>query len=358
MPWSTPSLADVRKMTRDRITATMNAVAIVPNSVLRVMADAMSALAYLTLEYIDWLALQLLPDTSETEWLDRHGSIWLTNADGSKGRKVATFATGPVAVTGINGAALPAGSQLVGLDGIGFETIEEIEIGTTQTQVMVRALDAGVAGNRVEGDTLSFNPAIPNIDGNAVAGLITGGTDEETDDELRARVLERIQQPPMGGDRTDYIAWAKAVPGVTRAWCYPQEMGIGTVTVRFMCDDTRAAFNGFPQQEDIDAVTAYIDTVRPVCVKDYWVVAPIPFPINFTISNLETDDADTRAAIETSVREMMHDRVIPGQEVYKSWISEAISRAIGEDHHDLEFENTPMPSMGYLPVLGTISYGG
>ena len=33
----------------------------------------------------------------------------------------------------------------------------------------------------------------------ATADRITGGVDEETDDELRARVLQRIRKPPMGG---------------------------------------------------------------------------------------------------------------------------------------------------------------
>jgi len=39
------------------------------------MADANAGLGYLTLLYIDWLAKQLLPDTAETEWLDRRGVI-------------------------------------------------------------------------------------------------------------------------------------------------------------------------------------------------------------------------------------------------------------------------------------------
>ena len=62
---------------------------------------------HLTLQYIDWLALQLLPDTAETEWLDRHGEIWLVNADGTLGRKQATFATGSVTFTGTTGTVDP-----------------------------------------------------------------------------------------------------------------------------------------------------------------------------------------------------------------------------------------------------------
>ena len=95
MPWSTPTLKAVRTQVRDYIAAVLpGADASVPNSVLRVLSDAMGALCHLCLQYIDWLALQLLPDTAETEWLSRHGAIWLVNADGSIGRKLATQAFG------------------------------------------------------------------------------------------------------------------------------------------------------------------------------------------------------------------------------------------------------------------------
>ena len=100
-----------------------------------------------TLQYLDWLALQLLPDTAETEWLDRHGEIWLVNADGSKGRKVATFASGGVSVHRIAAAVVPAGTQLgrkaVRPIRVGYETTAEITIGAVPTATPVRALDAG-----------------------------------------------------------------------------------------------------------------------------------------------------------------------------------------------------------------------
>ena len=92
MPWATPTLREVRSVVRDNVRASLpGADASVPNSVLRVLSDTQGGLCHLTLQYIDWLALQLLPDTAETEWLDRHGDIWLVNADGTIGRKQATL---------------------------------------------------------------------------------------------------------------------------------------------------------------------------------------------------------------------------------------------------------------------------
>src|SRR3954463_10070614 len=123
MPWSTPTLREVRTTVRDAIRGQLpGADATVPNSVLRVLSDSQGALCHLTLQYLDWLALQLLPDTAETEWLDRHGDIWLTNADGTTGRKVATLAEGSVIFTGTGGSVVPTGTRLEGPEGIAYET--------------------------------------------------------------------------------------------------------------------------------------------------------------------------------------------------------------------------------------------
>src|SRR5262245_9663189 len=125
MPWSTPTLKETRTLTRDYVLSQLGAKAMIPNSVLRIMSDAMAGLTHLTLLYLDWLALQLLPDTAETEWLDRHGQIWLTNADGSKGRKVATYAHGTVQFTGTTGVIVPTGTIVAAANSVEYQTVTE-----------------------------------------------------------------------------------------------------------------------------------------------------------------------------------------------------------------------------------------
>src|SRR5262245_38462751 len=101
MPWTTPSLRQVREMVRNDVTTSLAGAAVVGNTVLRVMSDAQAGLAKLILTYIAWVADQLMPDLAEKEWLDRHGQIWLPpNADGSLGRKPAALAGGTVAFSG------------------------------------------------------------------------------------------------------------------------------------------------------------------------------------------------------------------------------------------------------------------
>src|SRR4029077_2361812 len=112
--------------------------------VLRVLSDCQGALCHLTLQYIDWLALQLLPDTAETDWLDRHANIWLVNSDGSTGRKAAVFTTGIVTFTGQAGIIVPQGTRIGSTVSMEYETLEAIILNTnTPTPANVRALDPG-----------------------------------------------------------------------------------------------------------------------------------------------------------------------------------------------------------------------
>lgn len=356
MPWTTPTLRVVRETVRGEITTSLGRASFVGNSVLRVMADAMAALCHLTLRYLDWVSLQLLPDTAEGEWLDRHGNIWLVNADGTIGRKIGTFASGLVTVTGVDGITIPNGSRLTGSDNWEYETTDWATTVSGGVSVPVRALEPGKGGNKVFGDILSFETAITGVDGDAPVTSIDGGVDPETDDELRMRILQRIQNPPMGGSKADYEAWALAVPGVTRAWAGP-EQGTGTITVRFLMDDLRASDDGWPTPNDVQTVANYIDLKRPVTVKDCYVLAPIKEFIDITISNLVPNTSEAQAEIEKSIRDMLFIQAAPGQTIYAAWISYAIMNATRVQSFNLiTTTDFVMPSLGHMAVLETILY--
>jgi uncharacterized phage protein gp47/JayE len=357
MPWKTPTLRTVREAIRGEITTSLGRASFIGNSVLRIMADAMAAMAHLTLRYLDWLALQFLPDTAEMEWLDRHGDIWLVNADGSKGRKVATFATGEVTITGVNGAVLPAGSRFNSADTWPYETTEQVYAsGDVPVPVHVRALNAGAGGNRVTGDVLSLEGDITDIDGDAPVTTIDGGVEPENDDQLRARILRRIQQPPMGGAAYDYEAWALAVPGVTRAWA-ASEVGIGTVTTRFMMDDMRADNDGIPYQTDVDTVEVYIASKRPVAVKDFFVVAPVRQEINCIVDNLIPDTEKIRAEIEVNLQIMLRNLSAPGQTIFAALKSYAVMNTTGVVSFQLgDYTDDVMASPGHIAILGGVIY--
>lgn len=358
MPWSTPTLQQVRGLVRDLIHGQLpGSDATIPNSVLRVMADVQAATCFLTLEYVDWLSLQLLPDTATDEWLDRQGDIWLVNADGTTGRKMASEASGLVSFTGQSGSIIPINSQMVAAGNL-YQTTAQITVGSGPTTGTVAAITAGTIGNLDPQTTIAFTQTLLGVDQAATVIEMDGGTNPETDDELRARILQRIQNPAMGGDAADYVTWALQVPGVTRAWSYPNEMGIGTMTVRFLMDDLRADNNGWPEPDDILTVTDHIDKMRPVTVKDCWCLAPIQQWLDITIADLNPNTDECKAEIEVAVQSMLFLRAAPGQTIYEAWISAAIMSAPSVISFDLVAPTTDfvMTAPGYMAVLQDIIY--
>lgn len=370
MPWNLPTLKTVRQNARAYIMGTLKGSnALIPNSVLRVLSDCNAGLAHLVLQFIAWLANQILPTNAIDEWLDRWATMYLVNADGSKGRKQATYSVGTfmATVTAFSGATIPDGTLLSGANGVTYQTTAQGQsAGSGPITVPIVALTAGAIGNLDPTTPLSFTTPINGVLIAGQVGVLVGGTDTETDDQLRYRLLFRLANPPMGGDANDYVQWTLSVPGVTRAWA-AQDMGVGTMTVRFMCDVLRASQNGFPTQTDINAVTAYLNTVRPVTVKDLFVVAPTPFLVSFTITNLTPDDSTTWAGIIQSVQTMIFQKgapaftldgvLQPAQTIFAVWVNDAIYSAPDVDSFDFVADDFVPPDNGSLAVLGNVIHG-
>ena len=370
MPFNTPPLDDWRRRGRDYVLANLppRAVAL-PNSPLRVMSDNSAGMSYMVMLYLSELADQLLPDTAGGEWLRRHAEIWL-----KEGPKPASYAVGMIVLTGLAGSVVPAGSTYVttAADGsaILIKTVGDATLALGATPVPARALTPGSGGNLDAGTYLSASVGQQGVSATATVIALAGGVDPETNDELRVRVLDRIQKPPMGGDADDYVAWALEVPGVTRAWSSPLEMGMGTVTVRFMMDVLRATTNpltnGFPLPSDVATVQAYMNAKRPVAIKDFFVAAPISEPVAFTIFGMSPDGASDRAAVVGSVSTMLRDKAAPAfavggiaqpaQTIYAAWASDAILQTPEIDYFDLQMNDHVMPAKGSLAVLGNVSF--
>lgn len=298
--------------------------------------------------YLDWLALQIMPDTAETEHLERWGSIWGIT------RKAATKATGYALFTGEEDSSIPAGTELQSPTGQGYVTLAEAWIEDGKATVAIEAVTAGLDGNASDATPLQLTIPVAGVQAKATAtGNITGGSNAETDASLRNRLLVRIRTLPSGGAARDYVNWALEVAGVTRAWCYPGEMGRGSVSVRFMMDDSYE--NGIPQEEDVQRVADHLDTLRPV-TADVYVVAPVPSPVNLDL-RITPDNPRLRVVVAEAVWAALRRDAIPGGTVIISRLNEAISGAEGEEDHVLlsPAENIQIAT-GKIAVPGTITW--
>lgn len=314
-----------------------------------VLAVVLAAAAHGLYGYLDWQARQLLPDTADTDILDRIASLWLDQP-----RKVATAATGNLTLTGTTGTVVPIGSVLVRSNGLAYVTTAEVTIALGTATAPAQASTTGIATVAPTGEQLTFVTPIVGVNSAATvaAGGLTGAADVETDSALRSRVIARMKEPPHGGSSADYVAWAQEVAGVTRAWCYPQELGAGSVTVRFVRADDASLI---PDAGEIATVQAYIDALRPVTAQ-VTVVAPVAVPLNFTIA-IAPSTAAVKAAVEAELRALLLREAEPGGTIYISHIREAISIATGETNHTMTAPaNDVLHSTGQMATFGVITW--
>ncbi len=349
MPLARPTLAELIDRAAADIEAELPGTdARLRRSNLNVFARVHGGAMHSLYAYLQWLAEQLMVDTAETVFLDRYAGIWGVL------RVPASFAEGLVAVTGSTGAVVPAGARLQRSDAATYTVSADATLVSGAASVAVVADVAGAAGNAGAGTQMSFAEPVPGVLGSAVvaAGGLSQGADREADDGLRARVLARIQQPPMGGAAADYVAWALEVPGVTRAWVYPLEGGVGTVVVRFVRDNDV----GFiPDSTEVAAVQTYIGDRKPVTAA-VTVLAPTAVALNMTIA-LTPNTLAVRTAAEAELIDLLKREAKPGGTILVSKLREAISVAAGESNHVLSAPSADVAhGAGQMPVLGTITW--
>ena len=346
MPFNRPTLQTLIDRTRNDLLARLAADDVLRRADAEVYARVVAAASHSLNGFIEYVAKQIIIDTAEVEFLERWGSIWGVL------RLAAAAADGQATLSTSVGAVIPVGTLLKAFDSIEYATDAEVTATGSSTVVNITAVVAGSAGNRTTGQTLTLVSPVAGVQPTATAGALSGGADLETDDSLRTRLLERIQNPPQGGAAADYHAWALEVAGVTRAWVYANELGLGTVVVRFMRDND---VSPIPDAGEVADVQAHLAALKPVTAQ-LTVVAPTAVPLNLTI-DVTPDTADVRAAIEAEVRDFIKRESSPGGTLRISRLREAISTAAGETYHSLTVPSADVTvSSGQISTFGAITW--
>lgn len=352
MAWSRPSLSELyARISRDMSDRLLSGAPVLARSVVSVFARVWAGACDSMHGMLAWLFRQVFIDTAEAEYLERWAADW------GMIRKPAARGAGNVLFSGQDGAVIPAGTLLLRqATGFQYAVEEDCKIAGGVAMCRVFAVEAGASVNLPAGAELSLIAPIAAVESVAVvaSGGISSGVDEESDDALRSRLLARIQAPARGGSAADYVAWAREVPGVTRAWCYPLMMGIGTVGVCVAADDD--ASGPTPSDELLTRVRDHIDGVRPVTVKEFQVFGPEILPVEVTLA-IEPDTEELRAVVYAELADLFAREGEPGGVIRRSHISEAISLAPKEvDHYLFEpVRNLEIPA-GVLPVLGEVVF--
>ncbi|PTQ91281.1 baseplate J/gp47 family protein [Agitococcus lubricus] len=188
-----------------------------------VRAHGVAAVVEGAYQHQQWIIRQLFAQTAEKEFLDYLAAkVGIT-------RKQAVAATGSIKISGTEGASLSIGANIVRnaytwittslgtIDDTGFATVNVI------------ALTTGTAGNLSENTPVTLASAPIGIQSQALALTMSGGSEQESDDDLRARVLFAQQNPEGNGTKADYVRWAMAIEGVSSVYVFSRRRGLGTV---------------------------------------------------------------------------------------------------------------------------------
>lgn len=152
-------------------------------------------------------------------------------------------------------------------DGTEFTATETVKV-TTMADIPVKAVEYGAKGNVAAGAITIIPMSIPGITRVTNAKATYDGFDEETDDELRERLLFKVRQPATSGNINDYIEWGTSVEGVGHITVVPLWNGNGTV--KLLVTDS----NGQPASPDLlSRVTEKVESMHPIGA-DVSVIAP------------------------------------------------------------------------------------
>lgn len=322
--------------------------------------------------FLQRIADDTFADTATSAALERIASTWGIS------RGAATFAAGWIGNLGGYSGVIPVDTILRRGDGLEF-TIQASYVNAAGNTIVtngasvpvatagasgtgsvyyVRATDSGAAGNTLAAATLALVSPIAGVAaGFDVRDGLSGAVDFELDSALRSRVLARLRNPPQGGTKAEYEAWALGASSVsdpvTRAFVFSPAAGSNVVAV-YIVDDGGAIPSANPPTPSAQAilnVEAAIDLRRPISA-DRNVLAPTMVALTMTIA-ISPDLPTTRTAIENEIDSFLFDNHIPGQEIAVSIMQAVVSNAAGGADAQIT-----SPVQNWTPAPGSLQYRG
>ena len=341
MAFNRPTLTALIQRSLQNITSSLKkSDALLRFSNLNILGTTLAGMIHQQYGYLDYIALQATPYTATDEYLAAWGAL--------RGvyQKAATQASGKVKFSAIAGASILIGTKVIRSDSKQYTVIDSSYSNGVMTVTIKAVADidgiSGVAGNCEAGTQFALGQSIAGVNSSGISEIISGGSDLESQDNFKTRVIAAYQSTPQGGAKNDYEEWAAEVSIVSRAWCVPLIYGPGTVGVYFLIESCTGNPYGLPQGSngvasdetrdttasgDQLTVANYIYPLRPVTALVY-ALAPTIEQINMTIQGVAISD---RAAVIDSLKSALLNNSSPGKKVLISSLWAAVSKVESVD---------------------------
>lgn len=332
----------------------------------RPTAEEKAELLQITLQNTLRLAF---PQTSYGPYLDFLGEFKDIN------RNPPTKATGYLKVTGSESSYMPKGriiyTESQDTPSIGFVVLESTEVDETgEANVKVECTQPGTIGNVAANTVKIPEKEVPGIKSITNPEPFTGGTEEESDEMFRERVLAAYDESLSGADG-DYIRWAKEVAGVGQVYVIPEWEGFGTGTTKLLIMDS----NGQPANETL--ISQVQEYIAPLVEKNRGGLAPVNASVTVAAPNVILINISVQLTFETGynstavIEELKNNlryylssiEITTDEErteyIYTTKIGHAILSTTGiENYSNLTVNGGTEPILipiGVVPALGEVS---
>ena len=178
------------------------------------------------------------------------------------------------------------------------------------------AQEGGQNGNLSANEKIDFVITSPNVNSEAaiIFNGMTGGADEQTEDELQVEILDFVREPvaPFNVSNIKFTI-KNEVPTASRIFVNEITPGIGQVTTYFVEDSQT---NILPSAATLQKAKDALETIRTADVDtaDVFVLAPTLVSTDFTFTSISPSNQAMRDAIQANL-EFFFDSTVEGVDI-------------------------------------------
>ena len=200
--------------------------------------------------------------------------------------------------------------------------------------INVEAVEAGYKYNIIPSSIDKFYKNIEGVVSVSNKDEFIGGSDMETDAELRERFFEIIRRPATSGNIYHYEQWSKEVDGINQAKVKPLWQGPGTVKVIVSNN------NDCVDDEVLQNCINHIEKVRPIGAE-VTIITPSVLDIEVS-ANIEVKEGYNAEKIKIEICENINNYLLNCKnEVTYTKIASCVGKMEGiEDYNSLLVNNS------------------
>ena len=352
------SMQEIYEALCGRIEA-QSGVSVTENGELSLRLHAVAHEIYSLYAQADWVRRQCFPQYATGEELELHAGLrGLLRQGAAKAEGRIRFSVGEAAVTDLS---IPAGTVCTTLAQRRFVTAEAGTLAQGESFVEIAAVaeEAGAGGNVAAGEILLMTAPVYGVSACANPAAFFGGRDAESDEALRARVLESYALMQNGANVGYYKTVAMSMDGVAAAEIFPLSRGGNTLDV------VVASPEGIPAAEVLAAVSAAFEVRRELGV-DVLVRAPEVAYFSPVIvlhmeagGNFNSAQETVAARLEAALDGRCLGRVITG-DLLTAWIGAVPGvqgYAVIEPETGFAAGRDKLPRLGAIEILDSRAVG-